>query len=424
MYEFMKNRLFTLLVLVAILLCDTALAVTRKVYFVGNSYTYYNNMPVMFRDFAAAKGDTVVYGMSAPGGYTFMQHCTDATTLAGIASQAWDIVVLQEQSQRPSFPPAQVATDVYPYARKLDSIIRANDSCTQTMFMMTWGRRNGDVMNCGFYPVVCTYAGMQGRLRESYLQMTQDNNAVVAPMGAAWKIVIDSFPSIDLYVTDSSHPSLAGSYLQACIMYASVFHSPASGCTYTGGLTSTVATTLQRVADKVVLDSLEQWQQYGHYPYAAYTHAHTAASTVTFSNQALRADRYLWVFGDGTTDTAANPTHVYTASGVYTVRLEAVTDCFTNVAKDTVHVGITTALPVIQIPGKLQLQVSGGLVSFGIPQDEGNYTIEVYNISGIKVMHYKNCEGIVKDNYAPGMYFYRAYNSGSIITARGRFVVQ
>lgn len=422
--SFMRKSLFSLALLVSVLLCEIATATTRKVYFVGNSYTYYNNMPIMFRDFAAAMGDTVIYGMSAPGGYTFQQHCTDATTLAGISSQSWDIVVLQEQSQRPSFPPAQVATDVYPYARRLDSIIHANDTCTQTMFMMTWGRRNGDAMNCGFYPVVCTYAGMQGRLRESYLQMTQDNNAVVAPMGAAWKIVIDSFPSIDLYVTDSSHPSLAGSYLQACVMYASVFHSPASGCTYTGGLTSTVATTLQRIADKVVMDSLQQWQQYGHYPYAAQTHLHTAANTVVFSNHAQRADSYRWYFGDGTTDTAANPTHIYTANGVYTVKLEATTNCFTNIAKDTVHIGITSGMLDAHLPGQLQIQVNGSSVSFGIPQGLKEYTIEVYNLSGIKVGNYNNCNGIVTDNYAQGMYFYRAYNAGSSVAARGRFVVQ
>jgi hypothetical protein len=279
-------------------------------------------------------------------------------------------------------------------------------------------------MNCGFYPVVCTYAGMQGRLRESYMQMTQDNNAVVAPMGAAWKIIIDSFPTIDLFISDSSHPSVAGSYLQACVMYASVFHRPASSCTYTGGLTGSVATTLQRIADKVVLDSLEQWQQYGHYPYAAQTHLHTAANTVVFSNQAERAERYRWYFGDGTTDTAANPTHVYATNGMYTVSLEATTICFTNVAKDTVHIGITSGVPDAQLSSKLQVQVNGSSVTFGVPQGQNNYTIEVYNVSGIKVGNYKNCSGIVVDSYAPGMYFYRAYDTSSAVAARGRFVVQ
>ena len=42
-----------------------------------------------------------------------------STSLAKIASDTWDFVVLQDQSQYPAFSDAQVATDVYPYAEIL-----------------------------------------------------------------------------------------------------------------------------------------------------------------------------------------------------------------------------------------------------------------------------------------------------------------
>src|ERR1700748_2007916 len=176
---------------------------TRKVLFIGDSYTYVNNMPLMVKELAASLGDTLIYDESDPGGFTFEQHSSYAPTIAKIFSQQWDIVVLQEQSERPAFPPSQVALQVYPYARILDSLIHANDTCTQTMFMMTWGHANGDPANCPVYPVICTYEGMQQRLRESYMEMTEDNNAIVAPVGAAWKTIRDSFPTLELYQTDS-----------------------------------------------------------------------------------------------------------------------------------------------------------------------------------------------------------------------------
>jgi hypothetical protein len=129
-------------------------------------------------------------------------------------------VVLQEQSEMPSFPPAEVDTEVYPYAHALDSMIHANDSCTQTMFLMTWGHANGDPLNCASYPVICTYAGMQQRLHDSYMEMTQLNHAIVAPVGVAWREMIDSFaPGIWLYITDSSHPNIYGSFLEASVVY-------------------------------------------------------------------------------------------------------------------------------------------------------------------------------------------------------------
>lgn len=403
--------------------CFTAGATVRKVYFIGNSYTYTNSMPTMLHDLAAANGDTLIYSMSAPGGYTFQQHTTNATTIAGIFSQQWDIVVLQEQSQMPAFPPAQVATDVYPYAARLDSFINANDTCTETMFMMTWGRRNGDVMNCAGYPAVCTYAGMQGRLRESYMQMAQDNHASVAPMGAAWKIVIDSFPSIDLYISDSSHPSLAGSYLQACVFYASIFNRKATGNTYTAGLPATTVSTLQRIADKVVIDSIAQWQQYGHYPYAAYTRTHTAATAVSFTNKSQRATGYTWAFGDGNTDTAANPVHAYASSGVYTVTLTTTTDCFTISIKDTVHIGAVTGIAEVGSSAADVLigRAQDGSTSFISPAGVCRF-LDVYDLNGRRVWSTDLANGQQQKDFVPGMYFYRAYPADKSSVATGRFV--
>ena len=396
-------------------------ATTRKVFFVGNSYTYTNSMPDMLRDFATAKGDTLTYAMSAPGGYTFQQHTVLGATLAGIASQPWDIVVLQEQSQVPSFPPAQVATDCYPYARVLDSMVDENDSCIETMFMMTWGRKNGDAMNCPTYPVVCTYGGMQGRLRDSYLEMAQNNHASVAPMGAAWKIIIDSFPGIDLYQVDESHPSVAGSYLQACIFYASIFHRPASGCTYLGGLTSATASTLQRIADKVVLDSLSQWQQYGHYPFASYGAAHGAGLAVSFTNMSQRAVSYAWSFGDGATSTAAAPSHTYAAPGIYTVTLTASNECRSEVHTDTVHVGAVAGVvpAVLQSHGVRILNAGSGRVSFQCIRAGDCGSLQVAGMDGRELLHAALDAGMAYVQLVPGVYVLRVLHAdGSVETQR------
>lgn len=396
----------------------SASATSRKVLFIGNSYTYTNSMPDMFKSFALAMGDTVTYTMSAPGGYTFQQHTTLPGTISGITAQPWDIVVLQEQSQLPSFDPAQVATDVYPYARWLDSFVNETDSCMETMFMMTWGRKNGDASNCPFYAPVCTYAGMQQRLRESYLEMAQNNHASVAPVGAAWKVIVDSFPSINLYVADESHPSVAGSYLQACVFYASIFHRSPWGCTYLGGLSATDAATLQRVAHRVVLDSLSQWQQYGHYPYAAFTRT-KAGSTVTFSNNSQRGTSS-WAFGDGGTSTTAAPSHTYATPGIYTVTLTVSNDCFTVTRKDTVHIGTTTAVGNIGESNSVVTiaRADDGATVFLLPTPWNNSLLEVYDLNGRLIKQYGAATRIT-EHFAPGIYLYR-YIVGNAVTT-GKF---
>ena len=214
------------LILIAfVILSAFCFAQTKSILFIGNSYTYYNGgVDVMLKNIALAEGDTLYTESLTAGGASFSTFCNNPETFARIRSRAWDYVVLQEQSQLPTFPPSQVEAECYPYAKQLCDSIHANDSCTQILFFMTWGRENGDQSNCANYPPLCTYDGMQQRLRESYVQMADDNNASVVPVGLAWKYVRDHYPEINLYQSDESHPTLEGTYLAALTFYNAIIY--------------------------------------------------------------------------------------------------------------------------------------------------------------------------------------------------------
>lgn len=230
-----------------------------KVLFLGNSYTYVNNLPQLIHDIALANGDTLVFDSNCPGGHTFNNHFNNATSISKINSQAWDNVILQAQSQEPSFSPGQVAAQTLPYAIKLDSIIKNNNNCSETVFYETWGRKNGDASNCGSYPPICTYIGMQDRLRASYKLFADTTKSVMAPAGEAWRKSIAQNPTLELYSSDQSHPSLEGSYLTACVFYEVLFHKSVLSNTYTAGVSSTNVSFLQQIAHDVVNDSLSTW---------------------------------------------------------------------------------------------------------------------------------------------------------------------
>lgn len=119
----------------------------------------------MVAEIASSLEDTLVFDDNLMGGATLEDHTENATSLSKIASQAWDYVVLQEQSLMPSFPQSQVETMVYPFAEILCDSIFANDSCSIPLFFMTWGRENGDQTNCEYYEPLCTYEGMQLELK-------------------------------------------------------------------------------------------------------------------------------------------------------------------------------------------------------------------------------------------------------------------
>ena len=326
----------------------------KSALFLGNSYTAANNLPNKVAKLAESLGDTLIYDSNTPGGHTLQGHSTNATSIAKINSESWDFVILQDQSQRPSFPPAQVAVEVYPYAESLNNTIEANDSCTETVFYMTWGRKYGDADNCAVWPPVCTFLGMQQRLRESYMEMGVDNDATVSPVGMAFQHAGAAACPIDLWTADNSHPSLAGTYLAACVFYATMFRKSPKGATYYAGLDSADAVFLQHIADSTVMDSFNVWRIGANDPIANFSSSVTGDSA-SFSNSSTNTSSWYWDFGDGQTSTDENPAHVYTTSGSYVVQLIADNGCTTDTTVDTIEVILTGTSPD---SGEIDLRVS------------------------------------------------------------------
>ncbi len=325
-YYFAQMKKVFLIGLVLSFSCMQAQQI-KRVLFLGNSYTAYNNLPALVAGIARSHGDTLIYDSHTPGGYTLEGHSNNATSIAKINQGNWDYVVLQEQSQKPSFDSAYVYNNVWAFGKKLDSIINTSDSCTQTMFYMTWGRKNGDQSNCVFFPWVCTYSGMQGQLRYSYVNMSTQNSAVVSPVGIAWRDTRQHNPGIELYTPDESHPSLAGSYLAACTFYASIFHASPIGSTYPGGLTKDVADTLQLRAHRAVFDSLPVWNIDTGRLFTNFSYAITSNDSVLFDGTVRGADTAWWDFGDGSVAAFKDTSKWYAGSGDFTVKLIARKGC-------------------------------------------------------------------------------------------------
>ena len=291
-----------------------------SVLFIGNSYIYTNDLPLMIDSMAAANGDTLIYSQSTPGGYSLQDHTLNAQTIAAIQQQQWDFVVLQEQSQRPSLDPSYVDASVIPYLLYLDSLIKQNNLCTQVVLFETWGRRYGDASNCSFYPPVCTYDGMQSRLRESYKIMADTVQGIMAPVGEAFRNMIQFDSTVVLYDPDNSHPSPKGTYLAACVFNYLFFHRTSNGNTFTAGMTTADVHYLQLIADATVGDSLNTWNLGVNEPWARFDWQQIDATGLTSFNSISNSSlTHFWDFGDSTTSSAANPIHQYTWSQYFLV---------------------------------------------------------------------------------------------------------
>ncbi|MEI6523960.1 MAG: T9SS type A sorting domain-containing protein [Bacteroidota bacterium] len=383
-------------------------AETKRVLFIGNSYIYTNNLPQVLKDVALSNGDDVIFDNSTPGGHTFQQHSTNATTLSKIAQGNWDYIILQEQSQRPAFPISQVQTEVFPYAAYLDSLAKAQNPCATVMYYMTWGRKNGDASNCQFFPPLCTYAGMDSLLRLRYQMMADDNSSEISPVGPVWNYIRTNFPSIELYSADESHPNATGTYAGALSFYSAIFRKSPLNVTYNSTVSIANAALIKEAVEEVVFQNMEQWNIGDFDPLANFEiGSGVGAGEFVFTNLSENSTEYTWDFGDGTAlSTESNPLHVYAEQGNYNVMLvskkcnrmdtiiqnlnyfflsdtknlkENMFDIFPNPNKDVLKIEMQT-----NFSGSLQIRDALGkeIYNANLQNNISNFTIDTKDFKG------------------------------------------
>jgi hypothetical protein len=225
---------------------------TIRVLFVGNSYTYADDIPWITKQLASSAGEskTLDVEMIAPLGATLQSHWEIGEVTRRLHEGKWDYVVLQEQSTRPIEQPETTQE----YARLLDSEIKKVGA--KTVLFVTWPRQKQPENFVA--------------LTNTYLSTAQDLKAIVAPIGIAWMSILKENPSLPIYHRDGSHPNPIGSYLSSCVLYSLIFGKSPVGLSRTlysvrndgshpkvGELTEADALIVQRAAWQSVTNTLQ-----------------------------------------------------------------------------------------------------------------------------------------------------------------------
>lgn len=211
-----------------------------RVLFVGNSFTYFHNMPAILEAISGSvSGPRVVTIMVASGGARLKDHWQDGgPALSAIRKGGWDYVVLQEQSLLGNVlivnQHMQIADPAYfwKYAKLFDEEIRKVGA--KTVILMSWKDKNDA-------------ASLQQALDFAFVKFASSSGAVAAPVSLAWQRIRDNAPGINLYFKDDHHPSPEGSYLEACVLYASL-----TGRSPVGAISTIQGTAVEEDEGKVL----------------------------------------------------------------------------------------------------------------------------------------------------------------------------
>ena len=238
-------------------LTDVGIENPASAIYIGNSFFYYNNSmhnhvsrlitaadPALGRRFRSTSATISGSGFdwhdvdsyfrpNAVGSYSF-----DAANnvVFNKIDKLFEVAIMMDCSQCPIHP--QLKTVFRDYAKKHSDTVRKHGA--KPVFFMSWAYADMPQMTV--------------ELAEQYTIAGNENNAFVIPAGLAFARSISKRPELDLYASDKRHPSLLGTYLGACTVYASLYKKSPVDLKYTAGIDEATAKFLQSVAWETVQD--------------------------------------------------------------------------------------------------------------------------------------------------------------------------
>ena len=181
---------------------------TRRVLFIGNSLTYFNDLPAAVAALSEpAASPQLVCEAVVGGGYNLEDHWHKGDALRAIRQGSWSFVVLQ---QGPSAS-EEGRTSLIQWTRRFAAEIR-KARAVPALYSV--------------WPSVSRRQDFDGVLA-SYREAARGVDGILLPAGEAWRMAWKRDPALALYSDDGLHPTPAGSYLAALVIYARLSgHSP------------------------------------------------------------------------------------------------------------------------------------------------------------------------------------------------------
>ena len=203
----------------------------QRILFIGNSFTARNDLPGLIAHLAGLRGQTIEHRLISAGGASLRAHWNAGEALKAIKEGRFDYVVLQEQSTLP----IKNAKRMHESVRLFDEVIKAAKS--KTVLYMTWARQHAPES--------------QQAITDAYTRIGRELDATVIPVGHVWQAFLRKHDLPVLHDKDGSHPTLAGSYLGACVFLGLLLKENPEGIdTDVAGLSLKDKNLLQKVASQ------------------------------------------------------------------------------------------------------------------------------------------------------------------------------
>lgn len=188
----------------------------QKILFIGNSYTFFNDMPKLFEALANENGHACEVLSVTKGGRFLWQNIDLDDDFSNEVKAAfkgeYDVTFLQDQSLVAVDKPHEFFRGIKEHCDRLKS--------KRILLYATWGRKEGSDK---LEEHNLSSMEMYEKLDTEYNKVAAQLNVEVSNVGRAFKYVYTNHPETDVYKPDLSHPSYLGSCLAAMVHYKTLF---------------------------------------------------------------------------------------------------------------------------------------------------------------------------------------------------------
>lgn len=181
-----------------------------RVLFLGNSHTYYNDMPHIFQMMCRERAKDVQVDMQAYPGVTYYWHYSLNTALRyALMHGEYDVMFMQQAAHDPCPPREETLRDAA-------AIVALAKKCgVEPIQTVPWAEKRFPEHQQGMY--------------EIYSTLAEENGIRLNPVGNVFEDVLENHPDIDLYFYDGEHANEYGSYVIAMCAFATIFHESVQG---------------------------------------------------------------------------------------------------------------------------------------------------------------------------------------------------
>ena len=179
----------------------------RTVLFIGNSFTFYHDMPAQVAAKLEEAGHPHQVATHTKGGWFLSRYANPEDKYGALLRERhlgkhWDIVILQDQS----FNPIDQYEDFLAGAKALQQLLQPE----KLLLYQTWAYEDGTekLQETGL-----SYAQMHLALKQAYTNAAAELGATVVAVGDRFAQCHDAHPEINLYKEDHFHPSVEGTQL-------------------------------------------------------------------------------------------------------------------------------------------------------------------------------------------------------------------